>query len=1405
MSRLALIAGALALLGLAALAQSTDDADATSENGMLANLLQTQLSGPGRQITLSEVSGLLSSQATIGRITVSDDIGPWLEITNSEIDWTRSALLLGRVNVNLLKAERIEWLRRPEVPPSPATLEARQPFTLPELPVAINLRAIEVGTLEIDENALGEATRLGIRGSFTLADGALDADLEVNRQDAPGGALTLAAAYANDQRELDLNVQLQEPQGGLVAGLLGIEGEPAIDLRLSGAGPIDNVDVGFSLDAGGARIAGGSVALRGRADGLGFDADISGELSPLVPAEYRDFFAGETMLSVSGVSKTGGGLRLDEVDIEAAALTLRGDLETTQDFFPRRFSLVGSLGDPQGPPVTLPAPGAATTLNSAEIYMSYGAGERWDGYAALDRLRVGDIEMEDVTFTLGGLAQNLDDPAVRNVTISVEGVATGVRAPAAVIDSAVGDRIDLFVDVALPPGAPMDVHQVQIAGAGVTLFATGAVDELAFDGRIAATVADLGAFSGMVDRPIRGSIDLRAEGGADPRTGAFDLRLDGTAEDLALGEPRLDAVLAGRSVLGGRAVRDATGIRVDGLRFETPQIRFASDGRISTSGTDIGFNAALEDLATIDPRLAGRVAAIGSAKGVGRDIDVRLTAAVAEGSLAGRPLESLELDAKGRLAGLDFSGGIAGSGSVDGQPVTLEAAVTIEGETRRIEGLVAGVGENRVSGDITARGTSAFDGRLTVDAPDIANLAALALVEASGSVQATLDLDSADGGQRIAIEGTASDLATAGAVLADLDIDFVVTDALTRPMANGRLAMSGLEAGGVAVSEATLDATPGDGESMDFSAVAILERGAAAEVAGSLDRTGPGLSVTLNTLSLAEGAQSAKLDAPATVTFADGAVTLSPTRLSIGEGSLTAQGEVSETLDLDLELAGLPLDIANVIAPRLGLEGEVNGSARVTGARTTPDVAFNVSGAGLASAATRSAGLPSVALDATGATADGRLELDAQVAASGGLASQISGSVPLDGSALDLVVDLQAFPLALVDQIAGRRGLQGAISGAATITGTLADPAADFSLRGAGISASVLRDNGVAPLGLEVSGGFGGGAIVIGTARLTNPQGLALDAQGRVPLVGDGLDVSLDGAAPLALADAALAFRDAQADGIMRVSATARGTLGAPLLDGSVTIDGGTLTDPATNLRLENVQLSAALRGDTVALERFSATTGGGTLDASGTVSLQGAAGNPADLRLNITDVRYTDGSFVTTEINGALTLTGPLQGGGGTISGRIRPRPDRDFGRRRPRRKRGGGARAGCARVPAPARCGDAAARRRWLTESAADLRTKRACARYPGERATPDLRPRPRSRCGARRRAHGPRHHHRHSARRPVRPAPRQARHSCPAHRFHLRFAQAGGGSRSGDLLRGADPLGRRDSDRHSFGPGL
>ena len=427
MRRLAAILGLLALVAIAAVAQDTSEPEGS--DGFLMNLLERRLSTPTRQIRLHGVTGALSSRARIAQITISDPAGRWLEIDNVELDWSRLALLRGRVNINRLSAERITWMRRPQAPaptgPSLPSAEAT-PFALPELPVSVNLAELALADVRFDEAVFGRAARISVGGSLNLARGVLESDIAVRRLDGPGGELTLRAGFSNATRQLDVDLDLHEPQGGLVATLLRIEGEPAIDLTAEGSGPIDDVDVTFALDADGTRVAGGLVALRSTDEGLGFDVDFSGEIAPLVPPDFRDFFAGESTVRVSGVSKAGGGLRIATLAVDGAALRLDGDLETGADGFLRDLTLTGSLGDPAGEPVVLPVPGGRTRLQSGALHVNFGDASRWNGLVVLDRLEAADIAMEDVTLRLGGLAQNLEDPARRNVTINVEGLATGV-------------------------------------------------------------------------------------------------------------------------------------------------------------------------------------------------------------------------------------------------------------------------------------------------------------------------------------------------------------------------------------------------------------------------------------------------------------------------------------------------------------------------------------------------------------------------------------------------------------------------------------------------------------------------------------------------------------------------------------------------------------------------------------------------------------------------------------------------------------------------------------------------------------------------------------------------------------------------------------------------------------------
>jgi translocation and assembly module TamB len=1252
LKRVLLALAAFLLVAIAAVAQ--DEANDPGDNSFITRFIQERISGPGRQIQLSGVSGALSSQARIQRITVSDANGPWLQIENAQLDWSRLALLRGRLTINRLAADQIVWLRRPDMPPAPKQLPQAEtkPFSLPELPVSVNLDDLAVPMVRFAEPIFGQAAEISLAGRLSLADGALDTALDVKRLDQPGGTLAFKAAFSNASRQLDLDVALHEPKGGIAATLLKIEGTPAIDLTLAGSGPLDQVDVNFALDADQTRVVAGLVALRARDDGLGFDVDFGGELAPLIPAQFRDFFAGRSTVKAQGVSKNGGGVRVDTLALANDVLKLDGNLETGASYL-RRLSLTGNLGDPSGPPITLPVPGARTRINSAALHVAYGDAANWDGLLVLDRLQAADLAMEDVTFRMGGLAQNLDDPAKRNVTVNLEGLATGVSSSRPEVGNALGSRIDLFADAVLPPGGPITVNQLQVSGNGLSIFTAGEFRDYVYTGRNAVRISDLAMFAGLANRDLGGALDLTANGSVSPLTGGFDLAIDGTANNLRAGIVQVDGLLANETTLSGRAVRDQQGFRTENLKLANPQLSFASNGQVSSAKTDIGFNASITDLNLVDPRLGGALTASGHATGQGQPITVTVNAAIPNGNLAERKLTNATLGFDGEVNGTDLIGTLTGGGGLDGLILSLAGDVSSVGEKRSVKDLEVVIGPNRLSGDLAKSGADPLEGRLNLHAPDISSIAALALVDATGALDADLTLAPAETGQGVKVVAGANGVSVGATRIGQLNLQADVVDALGVPLVDGGLDASSLFVGGIEVSSLSATASRADTKRMQVSANARLAIGTEIDTSGEVAHLdGGGIGTTLASLNLRQQDMQARLAAPSTVTLKDGNVSLTPLQLDVGNGSLTAQGKITDSFDVGVMLDALPLSVANSIRPDLALAGTVDGALRITGPRNAPDVQYRLTAADIASNITRNAGLPPVRLESAGQTENGRLNLTADLSGND-IAASARGGVPLGQGNLDLSVNLGSFPLALVDRAAGNRGLRGTVAGTGHVAGTLASPQATFNVNGTGISADVLASNGLPALGFNMAGNFRGNAVRLDSAAVTAPGGLDITGAGTIPLSGPGLDVRVNGSVPLAMANPFLADRAAQLAGTARLDASARGSLASPQLGGNVNVAGATFVDSQANIRLEGVTVDAGLQGNAAILRSFRANVvSGGSIEADGRVTL--APGYPADLNARINNVVYTDGAFVSTRANGVLTMEGPLMGQGGMLSGQI-------------------------------------------------------------------------------------------------------------------------------------------------------
>jgi translocation and assembly module TamB len=152
-----------------------------------------------------------------------------------------------------------------------------------------------------------------------------------------------------------------------------------------------------------------------------------------------------------------------------------------------------------------------------------------------------------------------------------------------------------------------------------------------------------------------------ATGSLRPDLSRFDLAFDLATDDLRLGQPILDRLLAGPGTFAGTAARTEGGDLALDLDAATPQLRGAVDGTLGAGTGEGTFDLALADLAILAPGLSGPATAQGTARR-GTDGSVALDAqatgpglrAVIDATVA-PPAEGSEIAGTADLALSDLS------------------------------------------------------------------------------------------------------------------------------------------------------------------------------------------------------------------------------------------------------------------------------------------------------------------------------------------------------------------------------------------------------------------------------------------------------------------------------------------------------------------------------------------------------------------------------------------------------------------------------------------------------------------------------------------------------------------------------------------------------------------------------
>lgn len=745
----ALIGGAV---GLAVISRPAPAAAQDDDGGSrLERLIEDTLSGAGRSVQITGFRGLLSSEATLERMTISDSEGVWLTLEDATLDWNRSALLRGQLDVTKLTATRINVARAPISEGSAPSPEASG-FALPDIPVAILIDELAIDRVELGETLLGEPVVLTLDGQAQLQGGEGQATLSIERLDGKAGSLNLTGSYANASRNLALDLGLSEGEGGIVARLASLPGAPPLSLSVTGEGPLDDFTADIALRTEDEDRLAGQVTLRGSDDGAqAFAADISGDLRPLLPEEHRDFFGPRQALRAAGALAADGSLALDELSLDTAMLTLSGDARIGADGWPLRLRLEGDVASDDGSPVRLALPGNETLIDSATLQLDFDADE-------------GDA------FTLDMRAQGLERPDLSLQTARISGTGAITRAgDAALPGQVIGDlaisvqELD-FADAALAraagdaaegtlsfewtQGEPLALRDIALAAAGLDMsggvtfsgLETGSHPTVATDLRLVAD--DISRFSDLAGRPLTGAADVALSGQVQPVAGRFDLVIEGEADGLSAGIEQVDGLLDGRIALMIEAARDETGTFLRSLNLDGQWIDLTADAELRSDASTGRFDLTLPRLDRVQPGLEGSASLGGTLSETAQAWMIDFTAdgpgaARANGQLEAQKSETgiaaVGFDGKASvdrlavfadLAGLPLGGSVAFDGraryglqsgtiSAEGDLVTQDLTTGIT----EADGLLAGRTTFGVKLDRT--GESITLERLTADGPGL--------------------------------------------------------------------------------------------------------------------------------------------------------------------------------------------------------------------------------------------------------------------------------------------------------------------------------------------------------------------------------------------------------------------------------------------------------------------------------------------------------------------------------------------------------------------------------------------------------------------------------------------------------------------------------------------------------------
>lgn len=968
----------------------------------LSEIISGTLSSEGNEVDIGSVEGVLSSNIVLHDLTMTDKNGVWLKLDRAELIWNRAALLTGKLSVDLLEVGHLDVFRKPVIDPQPEEeQETEGEAAFPTLPVKAVVRSFRLVEARLGEPLLGTAARLSIDGSTELGDPSegLKLQLAVKRLDAPG-LIGIALSYVPDTQALLVDLNHNEPAGGLAARLMHLDGLPPVQFAVKGQGVLDDFKATMTYAAGEKLGAIGTATLSRDGSGRRLDIRSEARVEALLPQPASMLVAGTT--NIDGKIVFG-----DDKTIAIPGFDIRSDLA--------RFRLTGKIAADQSLDLTL----AANAVSGQDGRTRAAGGELQR--LELDATVKGAMAAPSIQARLDVAGLNtpqgkLDAGLVTVVAAPQGAIAAdaspltqrwGLRADVALDgfstverqwSDATGSSLKLALQATRQEDGVFDIKVLDVATPTVGANYAGTVSDRGADGVFNVMVADLSAFAGIADKKLRGNLRMTSKlSGSIDKTLTVDT--DASLQELFLDVPAADGLLQGGATLKGRTALSGKTITFDGIRIAAAHLTAGLDGTLSEDKADSRLQVAIDDLSKADARVKGKLTADATVSGNSAHPDIKLTVNTDQATALEQPIRKLALEvvAKDVLGALDAIVDL--QGDIGNRPLTGKAQLQRPvANSWKLDGLDFKFGSTAITGAVTAE-DSLVDGQVKIDASNLDELSALALTRLVGSFNADIALTSADGRQGGRVVAKGRDISAGGAAISVLDADLTASDLYSKPVLNGFLTGSNWTVGGERIETVSVKAQ-GDSSASTVTVQANAQ-GLNLDGRATIEPTDL-LKVTLDSLSVKRGAKGLALIKPVTFSIDDGVMNIPDLAIGAngngGQVSLTGALGFAEGKDSDLNVTfrRLPLSVAAVAVPTLDLGGTIDGQVKVSGPIARPQGNYDLDIRSVMTPELRQAGLPSVDTGIKGQLKGNQTAFDAAVTMGRVGRLAIGGSVPFD-------------------------------------------------------------------------------------------------------------------------------------------------------------------------------------------------------------------------------------------------------------------------------------------------------------------------------------------------------------------------------------------------------------------------